>query len=46
VFERLRLADATEWVAIHFLNEPVDALEHLAILLLPEKVVLPRLIGE
>jgi hypothetical protein len=43
VLERFGFSDASEWRALRFLDEFVDAFDHAFVLLLPVKVVFPGL---
>ena len=46
MLERLGLADPLEGLALHLLDQLVDALDHLAVLFLPVAVILPGGIGK
>jgi hypothetical protein len=46
MFEWFGLAQASEWLALRFTNQFVDALNHPSVLLLPVQVILPYFIRE
>ncbi len=44
VFERFWFTDASEWLTLDFIDQLVDALNHLSVLFLPVEVILPGLV--
>ena len=46
VLERLRFPNPRKWFTLYFSNQLVDPLNHLLVLLLPVKVIFPRLVSK
>jgi hypothetical protein len=46
VLELLRFPNPRKWFTLYFSNQLVDTLNHLLVLLLPVKVIFPRLVSK